>query len=57
MLELHKRNLLKGAETCKLDFYKFCVMGSRTGYNSRQLHTRHRAFWTMFILMFGDLIG
>ena len=27
MLELHKKNLLKGVKTCKLDFCKFCVMG------------------------------
>ena len=27
MLELHKRNLLKGVKTCKLDFYKYCVYG------------------------------
>ena len=26
MLELHKRNLLKGVKTCKLDFCKFSVM-------------------------------
>ena len=25
MTELHKRNLLKGIKTCKLDFYKYCV--------------------------------
>ena len=25
MLELHKRNLLKGVKTCKLDFCKYCV--------------------------------
>ena len=29
MLELHKRNLLKGVETCKLDFYKFYVLGKQ----------------------------
>jgi hypothetical protein len=27
MLELHKKNLLKGVKTCKLDFCKLCVMG------------------------------
>jgi hypothetical protein len=26
MLELHKKNLLKGVKTCKLDFCKFCVL-------------------------------
>jgi hypothetical protein len=26
MLELHKRNLLKGVKMCKLDFCKFCVL-------------------------------
>ena len=35
MLELHKKNLLKCVKTCKLDFCKFCVLGSRIGYNSR----------------------
>ena len=29
MLELHKRNLLKGVKTCKLDFHKFCVLGKQ----------------------------
>jgi hypothetical protein len=29
MLELHKRNLLKGVKTCKLDLYKFCVLGKQ----------------------------
>ena len=27
MLELHRRNLLKGVKSCKLDFCKFCVLG------------------------------
>ena len=27
MLELHKRNLLKGVKACKLDFCKYCVYG------------------------------
>ena len=27
MVELHKRNLLKGIKTCKLDFCKYCVLG------------------------------
>ena len=29
MLELHKRNLLKGVKTCKLDFYKYYVYGKQ----------------------------
>ena len=29
MLELHKRNLLKGVKKCKLDFYKYCVYGKQ----------------------------
>ena len=29
MTELHKRNLLKGVKSCKLDFYKFFVLGRR----------------------------
>jgi hypothetical protein len=29
MLELHKRNLLKGIKSCKLDFCKFCVLGKQ----------------------------
>ena len=29
MMELHKRNLLKGVKTCKLDFCKFCVLGKQ----------------------------
>ncbi|KAL0286682.1 UNVERIFIED_CONTAM: Retrovirus-related Pol polyprotein from transposon TNT 1-94 [Sesamum angustifolium] len=30
MTELHKRNLLHGVKSCKLDFYKFCVLGKHT---------------------------
>jgi hypothetical protein len=30
MLELHKRNLLKGVKTCKLEFCKFCVLGRQS---------------------------
>ena len=30
MLKLHKRNLLKGVKTCKLDFYKYCVYGKQS---------------------------
>jgi hypothetical protein len=34
MLELHKKNLLKGVKTCKLDFFlSFVFWGSRIGYN------------------------
>jgi hypothetical protein len=29
MLELHKRNLLKGVKMCKLDLCKFCVLGKQ----------------------------
>jgi hypothetical protein len=29
MLELHKRNLLKGVKTCKLDFCKLCILGKQ----------------------------
>jgi hypothetical protein len=29
MLELYKKNLLKGVKTCKLDLYKFCVLGKQ----------------------------
>lgn len=29
MLELHKRKLLKGVKSCKLDFCKFCVLGKQ----------------------------
>jgi hypothetical protein len=29
MLELPKRNLLKGVKVCKLDLYKFCVLGKQ----------------------------
>jgi hypothetical protein len=30
MLELHRRNLLKGVKTCKLEFCKFCVLGKQS---------------------------
>jgi hypothetical protein len=29
MVELHKRNLLKGVKTCKLDFCKFRILGKQ----------------------------
>jgi hypothetical protein len=29
MLELHKKNLLKGIKTCKLDFCKFYILGKQ----------------------------
>ena len=29
MVELHKRNLLKGIKTCTLDFCKYCVLGKQ----------------------------
>jgi hypothetical protein len=30
LLERHKRNLLKGVKTCKLEFCKFCVLGKQS---------------------------
>ncbi|KAE8731263.1 hypothetical protein F3Y22_tig00002840pilonHSYRG00865 [Hibiscus syriacus] len=30
MAELHKRNLLHGVKSCKLDFCKYCVLGKQT---------------------------
>ncbi|KAE8715770.1 hypothetical protein F3Y22_tig00110160pilonHSYRG00432 [Hibiscus syriacus] len=30
MTELHKRNLLYGVKSCKLDFCKYCVLGKQT---------------------------
>ena len=33
MLELHKRNLLKGVKTCKLDFCKYCMYGKQHRVN------------------------
>ncbi|KAE8680998.1 hypothetical protein F3Y22_tig00111356pilonHSYRG00195 [Hibiscus syriacus] len=30
MAELHKRNLLHGVKRCKLDFFKYCVLGKQT---------------------------
>ena len=30
MAELHKRGLLKGIKTCKLDFCKYCVLGKQS---------------------------
>ena len=29
MIELHKRNLLKGIKTCKLEFYKYFIFGKQ----------------------------
>ena len=29
MMELHKRKLLKGIKTCKLEFCKYCVFGKK----------------------------
>ncbi|KAL4292152.1 hypothetical protein GQ457_14G024210 [Hibiscus cannabinus] len=33
MVALHKRNLLHGVKSCKLDFCKFCVLGKQTKVN------------------------
>ncbi|KAK3032792.1 hypothetical protein RJ639_035895 [Escallonia herrerae] len=33
MLELHKRKLLQGVKSCKLDFCKFCVFGKQKRVN------------------------
>ncbi|KAE8712086.1 cytochrome P450 71A9-like [Hibiscus syriacus] len=30
MIELHKRNMLHGVKSCKLDFCKYCVLGKQT---------------------------
>nr|KYP49616.1 hypothetical protein KK1_028586 [Cajanus cajan] len=30
MIKLHKRGLLKGVKTCKLDFCKYCVLGKQS---------------------------
>ena len=35
MMELQKRNLLKGIKTCKLDFCKYCVIRKQYKCNSR----------------------
>ena len=35
MMELHKRNLLKGIKTCKLVFCKYCVIRKQYKCNSR----------------------
>ena len=53
MLELHKRNLLKGVKTCKLDFYKYCVYGKqyRASFNTGSRTSKcildyiHSYFW------------
>ena len=29
MMKLHKRKLLKGIKTCKLEFYKYCTFGKQ----------------------------
>jgi transposase InsO family protein len=34
MLELHKRNLLKGMKTCKLDFCKYCGKQPRVSFKT-----------------------
>ncbi|GMI69785.1 hypothetical protein HRI_000647800 [Hibiscus trionum] len=34
MVELHKRNLLHGVKSCKLDFCEFCVLGKQTKASS-----------------------
>ena len=40
MLELHKRNMLKGVKSCKLDFCKFCVLGKQ--YQVKFKTTTHK---------------
>ena len=53
MLELHKRNVLRGVKTCKLDFCKYCMYGSSIESVLRQALTQARVFLTSFIKMFG----
>ena len=38
--ELQKRNLLAGVKSCRLDFYKYCVMGKQ--YRMRFKTTTHK---------------
>ena len=52
MLELHKRNLLKGVKTCKLDFCKYCVYGKQHRVNFKT-GSYTRVFLITFIQMFG----
>ena len=53
MMELHKRKLLKGIKTCKLELCKCCVLGGKKGCSSRQPHIRQKRFLIMFIQTFG----
>ena len=42
---LHKRNLLKGVKTCKLDFCKYCVYGKQHRVNFKtDSHTSKGVF-------------
>ena len=41
MFDLHKRNLLKGVKTCKLDFCKFCVLRKKNRVQFKT--TTHKA--------------
>ena len=54
VLELHRRNLLKGVKTCKLDFCKYCVYGKqhRDSFKTSS-HTSKGVFLIMSIHMFG----
>jgi hypothetical protein len=42
MRELHKRNLLAGIRSCKLDFYKYCVVGKQCRCDLKLPHTTQR---------------
>ena len=53
MMEFHKRKLLKGIKTCKLELSKCCVFGGKKRCSSRQPHTRQKRFLIMFIQTFG----
>ena len=54
MMKLHKRNLLKGIKTCKLDFCKYYVFGKQNKVQFKTTTQKTEGFSTMFIQTFGD---
>ena len=53
MRELHKRNLLIGIKSCKLDFCKYCIMGKQCRVRFKTAITRQRVYWTTCIQIYG----
>ena len=54
MMEFHKRKLLKGIKTCKLEFCKYCVFGKQ---NKVQFKTATHKTKGIFYYVYTEVWG